>query len=302
MPDNARVILTTPECFQKIFRANPSAQPPAENRGCLDGWRVEALPAHAGASSFPWGAHSLAEAPADRVYLDRAYPHLQDRTSKAWRTAWLNPDGRLVAHPAHDLDLISLAGLTAQLEGRHAPGLQICESWREAWSLPQNIRQHADRVAWLAYALAVALRQKGKIVDPILAHRGGLLHDLDKIDTLDEGHLHGMRGAAFVEDQGFPVLAGIIRNHVLRMDLSSKINDWSWEEKLVFFCDKLIEGDRLVPFPVRLSALKKRYPASQKVLTASEPVVFRLSDELCSILSISGHEKLISWLDNLQNI
>ncbi len=295
MSDEKKRMITTPECLEKLCQAHGLCFDSRDNEVRLGGWLIQALP--------DWvDIDGLNEPGGEAFFLGSFYQHLQWLGELGWQTAWYNPDGRLVSRPLHDVDLVTLKGVTYQFEKRQSPSFEICEAWWDEWSLPDNVRRHADRVAWLAYALAVILRTRGKSVDPILAHRGGMLHDLDKMDTLDEGHLHGRRGAAYVENQGYPVLAGIIRNHVLRSDLQSRIGDWSWEEKLVFFSDKLVEGDRLVSFPFRLSALKTRYPSSRQILIDSESVVFDLSDELCSILSIAGHKKLISWLDNLQNI
>ena len=74
----------------------------------------------------------------------------------------------------------------------------------------------------------------------------------------------------------------------------------TWEDRLVFFCDKLVEQDRIVPFDVRLRALQARYPGFREVMAQAEPYVWALSDQICSILSIPSHENLISTFQDIQ--
>ena len=76
------------------------------------------------------------------------------------------------------------------------------------------MRRHSFTVSGAAYKLAVMMRNRGIIVNPILAHRGGLLHDLDKIRTLHLKGAHGKMAAAFFEEKGYLTIAEIVREHV----------------------------------------------------------------------------------------
>ncbi len=181
------------------------------------------------------------------------------------------------------------------------PALDTCQAWLDSWRVPERIRRHAQLVAWMAYVTAVMLRNQGVDLDPILAYRGGLLHDLDKLHTLESSQPHGDLGADFVLEQGYPRLAEVIREHVMRPGYHVRAHHQTWESKLVFFCDKLAEEDRIVPFNVRLEALKQRYPEYAGLMNSVEPQVWALNDEICSILSMSSHEKLIEKLLELQN-
>ena len=153
----------------------------------------------------------------------------------------------------------------------------------------------------MAYVIAVILRNQGIHLDPILAYRGGLLHDLDKLHTVESSHPHGDVGADFVQAQGYPHLADVVREYVMRPGSRAQTHRRTGESKLVFFCDKLAEEDRIVPFDVRLEALKQRYPDFVGMMNTVELDVWALSNEICSILSISSHEKLIEKLLRLQN-
>lgn len=237
------------------------------------------------------------------VYCDAEYCHLKTIAQQGFRTVWYNPDGALAPEslPVQDAAIRSLTALSDLPALLAKPTLSQCLAWWDAWSLPENIRQHVRVVAWCAYALGAALQNRGEGVDPILAHRAGLLHDLDKIKTLDRSRVHGGMGADFLREQGFSEVADIVRGHILSAVVQAKAKESSWEEKLVFFCDKLVEGDQIVPFNMRIEALKSRYPDFRAVMTKAEPHVWALNDQICSILSMSDHEKLISYLLKVQN-
>jgi putative nucleotidyltransferase with HDIG domain len=233
------------------------------------------------------------------VFLDGRYDTVKAAAAHGWRTAWLNPEGAFAPEelPVQDVDLLDLACLPKigpALENK--PSLVECLDWWAAWDLPENVRRHSKTVAQSAYHLAVMLRNKGVQVDPILTQRGGLLHDIDKISTLQQTGAHGQAGADFLEAQGYPALAEIVREHIMSSILHPKADQLAWEVKLVYFCDKLVEGDQLVTFDQRLDALSERYPHYRETMERAAAHVWALGDQICSILSISDHEKLIFTL------
>jgi hypothetical protein len=240
---------------------------------------------------------------AARIYLDDQYARLKPLADRGWRTLWYNPGCEIAPDPVpvHDGELNTLDTLDQVPALLAKPTLSQCYAWLDAWTVPENIRQHAELVAWMSYVLGVLLRGQGIQLDPILAHRGGLLHDLDKLHTLNPSLSHGEVGAAFLSQQGHRDLAQIVAGHVLRTGLQPETEQSSWETRLVFFSDKLAEEDRIVPFDVRLRALKERYPGFRGVMDRAVPYVWGLSAEICSILSIPSHERLINMLLELQN-
>lgn len=228
------------------------------------------------------------------------YEVLRVCAAQGYRAVWYNPlmdfaPGKVPIHEGEVTSFEELRDIPALLA---KPTLTTCTQWLDEWQVPENIRRHASLVAWMAYVLGVLLWRAEVKLDPILAHRGGLLHDLDKLHTLDPSKPHGALGAAFVRNQGHADLAEIISGHVMRAGLTDE--QLSWENKLVFFCDKLAEQDRIVPFDVRLGALKARYPQFEGVMRRAEPYIRDLNDQICSILSISEHRSLIKLLLDFQ--
>jgi len=234
--------------------------------------------------------------------LDDVYSHLRDCINRGVRAIWLNREGCFAPEdvPAHDADILSIEDFLKDNKLFQKPSLRQCDAWWDEWDLPDNIRRHSQTVAWGAYVLAVMMRNRGIQVDPILTHRGGLLHDIDKIKTLDKAGQHGQMGAEFLLREGYPAAAEIVREHIMHRIMHPGAEDLPWEVKLVYLVDKLVEGDQIVPFDRRLAALKERYPGYRKAMARAESHIWAMSEVIISILSIPDHGKLISTLRQLQ--
>lgn len=239
---------------------------------------------------------------SQNAYLDDRYDALKSCPNSCDRTIWYNPGGEMVNHelPFQDVDILKFESLKDISRLLDKPTLAQCLAWWEEWEMPDNIRRHSTVVARSAYVLAVKMREKGITLDPILAHRAGLIHDIDKIDTLHEGGAHGVMGADFLQAQGYPEMAKIVRDHIMSTIINPEAKSRSWENKLVFFCDKLVEGDELVPFDQRLEALRARYPYYVEKMAEAEPYIWEMSDEICEILGIESHAGLIEMLKEMQ--
>ncbi len=233
--------------------------------------------------------------------VDEDYKKLQGWSDSKLKTIWINPANQIPSTelPSHDVEICKIEQLEEILRIHQSPTLIQCESWWKEWDLPENVRRHVKKVGWAAYVLAVMLRDRGINVNPILTHRGGLLHDLDKIKTLKMVNSHGNIGASFLDAQGFPAVAEIVRGHILHTILDPASHRRPWEVKLVYFCDKLTEGDRIVPLEERFSALGKRYPAYMKKMNRAKVYVWGLNNEICSILSIPDNDHLVSLLNTV---
>jgi putative nucleotidyltransferase with HDIG domain len=241
----------------------------------------------------------------DVLVVSDDYRHLQQVQSHPCGAALVAPKPYLVGDgwPIHDFEISNLSDLfeTSQIRPGVIPTLQTCLDWWEVWDVPENVRRHMKEVARLAYWLSMQLLMRGVRLNPLLVHRAGLVHDLDKIATLHQSGQHGRKGASFLDAQGYPAVAEVVRGHLL-----DTIFDWqalfesNKELVLVNYADKLVEGDQIVPLPVRLEALKTRYPASRSLIEASERPLFELDEYFRSILSISNHKKFIIKAKKLQ--
>lgn len=205
------------------------------------------------------------------------------------RTIWYNPDclpapGLL---PVHDADLNDLSMLPELLKKMTLPGWQECFLWMEEQGASQTLLNHVQIVAAAAYQIALWLRSSGVTVDPILTHRGGMLHDLMKLSSLKSLQARGDHGEQAFEvltQRGQPELAEIARRHLLFCLLDEKARPRTWEQKLVYFADKLVENSHVADLDTRLQGLRLRYPQDSDRIQACAPAVYALQDEICSLL------------------
>lgn len=201
------------------------------------------------------------------------------------RAIWFNPacsPGPLV-HPIHDAEVPALGDLPSTLDRPFPPDLAAALAILREHAVPENIVRHSLAVAAVAHRLAWCLRAEGIPVDPLLAHRGGLLHDLDKLSVGDHTE-HGVKAGQILRELGWPDLAGIAEEHVLGA------NPHTWEEKVVHYADKIVEADRVVGLAERVSGLSRRYVADRDRIARALPLLCALEEEIVGPLSAPREE------------
>ena len=221
-----------------------------------------------------------------------------------WRTLWYNPAVHACPGlaPLQDTDLYQMNDLPATLLRLRFPGWDTCQAWMRGRALPHTLLLHSHSVAAAAYLMAIWLRQNGETVDPVLAHRGGLLHDLAKVPPAGSGVLpanHGEGAARLLSTYGQPELGLIARRHMLFSLNVPQESPQSWEEKLVYFADKLIEGSGVVTFKERLEALRSRYRMEEHPISEIMPALENLQAEICRAIHLPPADlvpKLRSYL------
>lgn len=225
----------------------------------------------------------------DLVLISPNYAWIKWAKERGFRAVWLNPARAKCpeTHPWHDLEIHDLRDLQKPLLF-YLPDIAESVSILRAHSVPENVVLHCAAVAGVAYFLAEKLREKGVAVDHLLAHRGGLLHDLDKVTTTNEEGGHGEKAAVILADLGYTALGEIARRHVLYPGRLPR----TWEEKLVFLADKLVENLEVVGISARLAALRKRYPQAQEEIASCEPFVHALQNQVLLALEMSEEELL----------
>jgi putative nucleotidyltransferase with HDIG domain len=160
---------------------------------------------------------------------------------------------------------------------------------------PPNLLAHVQLVAAAAYTLAVWLRRKGETVNPVLTHRGGLLHDLAKMASVrrageSAGLDHAAEAAELLNAYDQPELAEIANRHMPYQDHAYPRRPITWEQKLVHVADKLAESAKLVSLEERFQALKGRYPQYALQIEESRPLSPSCSSKSATGLK-SAHSK-----------
>ncbi len=229
-----------------------------------------------------------------------------------WGAVWLNPGyhaaGGMI--PLHDAEIHHLRELPSALARMTLPDYPTCLAWLASRDTPFNILAHINLVASTAYQLALWMAQAGEQVDPLLTHRGGMLHDLGKIDSIRAGKERGEHGdhaglaRTMLLERSQPELAEIADRHMIYDDPDYARRPLTWEQKLVNYADKLADGSRLVTIEQRLEGLKARYPQQAASLENSMAALGPLQAEICARLELTPQalaEKLRGALGILED-
>jgi hypothetical protein len=152
---------------------------------------------------------------------------------------------------------------------------------REAASLllsldpPEWFLRHACAVADVAGWLAAGINARGGHVDAAAVEAAALLHDVDKLRSVGRGAgvRHGEGSAAFLEANGLPALAALVRDHpVTRLagdEDRARLMAAPIEARIVAYADKRA-GQRLLSMEQRFGSWRRRYPVTPAEALAGE--------------------------------
>ncbi len=144
------------------------------------------------------------------------------------------------------------------------PSLEECIKLMDKYGMLDNIRRHSLVVALVAAQLhtGLAARQAGRVQDTLpLVVAGALLHDIAKTQCLYGKCHHAEVGAEICLAEGFPEIAGIVRQHV-RLDTFDAA---AYEEgcfgarELVHYADKRVRHHEIVSLNERREYVLTRY-------------------------------------------
>jgi len=208
-----------------------------------------------------------------------------------WKSAWYNPlkthcSGHL---PVHEIQLQDMKDLPALLRAPELPSLNTCLEWLESNQASSNLLIHVQLVAACAYQMALWLSRNNIVVNPILAHRGGLLHDLAKLWP-EKNMDHGLAASLWLKDKGQEQLAEIASRHMIYGILDDVRHPNTWEEKLVYLADKLVEKNSIVSIDERIAGLKTRYSMEDGLLEKAYPLLIDLQQEICTTARVSVND------------
>mgnify|MGYP000887328158 CR=1 FL=1 len=234
---------------------------------------------------------------------DSYQPDIVGAKEAGLRAVWLNTMGFRcpVTHPIHDGEIQAMGELPGVLANMHLPDMRTCAALLKEHNITARASRHSEAVAAVGYRLAVRLKKLGEPVDPLLVHRAGLLHDLGKlVAERAGGAAHGLVGAQILRDHSYPeALARIVERHPMFTILESSPNGQgaSWEEKIVYYVDKVVEGDEVVGVARHVEALRQRYPQYDDQFSRSLPLVLGLEAEICNRMGLSSSTLLDSLAD-----
>jgi len=157
------------------------------------------------------------------------------------------------------------------------PTHKQCFDLLQEYRVPRHIMRHCLVAAQLGVFLAGKLRERGVRIDIDLVDRACLLHDLVRTCDFHEPDYDKFEQTVTEEDKAkweqirarykdtnhedaacdilkdkYPVLALTIKKHRYTAILDEALRPRTWEEKIVYYADMRVMGDRIVPLKVRL--------------------------------------------------
>lgn len=138
------------------------------------------------------------------------------------------------------------------------PDKETCIDILKKHNVPQVLIDHSLKVSQLAVMIAKKLIDKGETVNISLVRAAALLHDLDKVKTLDDHKKHGRIGYEILTTEGYLNVAEITIKHNLKSLINGDIT--RWEELIVNYSDKRVIQDKIVSLDQRIEYIKKKYP------------------------------------------
>ena len=160
-----------------------------------------------------------------------------------------------------------------------------CLELLKKYKLPDNVIAHLTEVNRVAMELARKINARGHHVNLELVDAASLLHDIDKMQSLEGGN-HGVLSRKILETEGYPEVAKIAESHVLH-NIIPPGRLPGIEAKIVFYADKRVKHDKVVSIDERFKYLRERYPQYMENINRAEPLTKKLEKELMELAGTS---------------
>jgi uncharacterized protein len=210
------------------------------------------------------------------------------------------------------------------------PTRKECTAILAEYHVPPHIISHSRVVAKLAVFLAQRLNEKGEAVNVTLLEGACLLHDLLRVFDFQQPdynrfernlpeqekakwqRLHAKYKAMTHEDAAYdvlkdkyPALALAIKRHRYMALLDEKDRPDTWEEKLLYYADKRVMHEKIVPLKERLAEGHKRNvlshgsAAQSKINTAKvDPMIEEMEKEIFEKIGLDPLEVTEEFIDS----
>jgi putative nucleotidyltransferase with HDIG domain len=158
-----------------------------------------------------------------------------------------------------------------------------------SFDLPDGIVVHSRGVSRVAAEAARLLESVGIAVDPQLVAVAALLHDVDKGVTHADGERHGLLGAQWMAERGFPELAEPIASHPISCLLDPSRTPRGWASVAVAVADRHVARD-FVSIDERIDDQAGRYPAFRASLEAARAPAHAMQADLAAAAGLTVNE------------
>jgi len=210
------------------------------------------------------------------------------------------------------------------------PTRKECLAILAEYHVPPHIVSHNRAVAKLAVFLAQRLNQNSAVIDIELLDRACLLHDMMRIFDFPEPDYHQFERSLPAEEKAkwrrlrakykasshedaacdilkekYPALALAIKRHRYMALPDEKNRPDTWEEKLLYYADKRVMHERIVPLKERLAEGHKRNILSHgsetqsKINTAKvDPMIEEMEKEIFEKIALDPLEVTDEFIDS----
>ena len=158
-----------------------------------------------------------------------------------------------------------------------------------SFDLPDGIVAHSRGVSRVAAEAARLLESAGIAVDPQFVAVAALLHDVDKGVTRTDGEHHGMLGARWMAERGFPELAEPIASHPIACLLDPSRAPRGWASVAVAVADRHVAQD-FVSIDERIDDQAGRYPEFRASLEAARAPAHAMQADLAAAAGLTVNE------------
>ena len=169
------------------------------------------------------------------------------------------------------------------------PTLVEAERLLASFDLPDGIVTHSRGVSRVAAEAARLLAAAGVAVDPQLVAVAALLHDVDKLETRGDGEQHGLLGARWMAERGYPELSEPIASHPIGCLLDPARAPRGWDSVAVAVADRHV-AQEFVTIDERIDDQARRYPAFRAELEAARAPAHAMQADLAAAAGISVEE------------
>ena len=135
------------------------------------------------------------------------------------------------------------------------PTKEECMKLLKANNVPANIIAHTHAVCDFSMKVCDILEKRNIKVNRDLIAAAALLHDIKKLEPGE----HEIEGAKYVESIGYPEVGVLIKKHGLKHCHLDKFHPKTQEEKIIFYSDKRLNGNKTVSVDERFEYIKQRY-------------------------------------------
>jgi HD superfamily phosphodiesterase len=168
------------------------------------------------------------------------------------------------------------------------PTIEQCYELLKQCHTPKHIIRHCEVTADFAVELAKKIAANGADVNVDFVHRACLLHDILRLKGLH----HEDAACEFLKNE-YPQLALVIKKHAYKALIDENLKPQTIEGKIVYYADKRVMHDKVVPLAERLAEGHKRNkPADCKKTVDTnyvDSLIVELEKELFAVAKISGN-------------